>query len=156
MPLLGSRTLIRELAHDMNLKITVPYAAWFHKHQVLMHCNIASLYLFCLHLCWSQFADVFCLYFGIGGWLGDWVWQFVNFCHSKGCCTHGTLCTAIKSIASIQCICAWPEIAKHNTAFNWWLRRFYLSFTMWSQISNCFMIQKISLKGIKIELVVQW
>ncbi|XP_052189698.1 serine carboxypeptidase-like 42 [Diospyros lotus] len=34
VPLLGSRTLVRELAHDMQLKITVPYAAWFHKGQV--------------------------------------------------------------------------------------------------------------------------
>ncbi|GMH17126.1 hypothetical protein Nepgr_018967 [Nepenthes gracilis] len=34
VPLLGSRTLIRELAHDLHFKITVPYAAWFHKHQV--------------------------------------------------------------------------------------------------------------------------
>ncbi|GMH22300.1 hypothetical protein Nepgr_024143 [Nepenthes gracilis] len=34
VPLLGSRTLIRELAHDLSFKITVPYGAWFHKHQV--------------------------------------------------------------------------------------------------------------------------
>ncbi|XP_065848068.1 serine carboxypeptidase-like 42 [Euphorbia lathyris] len=34
VPLLGSRTLVRELAHDMKLKITVPYGAWFHKGQV--------------------------------------------------------------------------------------------------------------------------
>ncbi|EOY16623.1 Serine carboxypeptidase-like 42 isoform 2 [Theobroma cacao] len=34
VPLLGSRTLVRELAHDLNFKITVPYGAWFHKHQV--------------------------------------------------------------------------------------------------------------------------
>ncbi|GMY29408.1 serine carboxypeptidase-like 42 [Fagus crenata] len=34
VPLLGSRTLIRELAHDLNFKITVPYGAWFHKGQV--------------------------------------------------------------------------------------------------------------------------
>ncbi|XP_058747915.1 serine carboxypeptidase-like 42 [Vicia villosa] len=34
MPLLGSRTLIRELAHDLKFKITVPYGAWFHKGQV--------------------------------------------------------------------------------------------------------------------------
>ncbi|KAK1386195.1 hypothetical protein POM88_023930 [Heracleum sosnowskyi] len=31
--LLGSRTLVRELAHDMQFKITVPYGAWFHKGQ---------------------------------------------------------------------------------------------------------------------------
>ncbi|PON76311.1 Serine carboxypeptidase-like [Parasponia andersonii] len=34
VPLLGSRTLIRELAHDLHFKITVPYGAWFHKGQV--------------------------------------------------------------------------------------------------------------------------
>ncbi|XP_022154448.1 serine carboxypeptidase-like 42 [Momordica charantia] len=34
VPLLGSRTLIRELAHDLNFKITVPYGTWFHKGQV--------------------------------------------------------------------------------------------------------------------------
>ncbi|KAF6154907.1 hypothetical protein GIB67_018344 [Kingdonia uniflora] len=34
VPLLGSRTLVRELANDLNFKITVPYAAWFHKGQV--------------------------------------------------------------------------------------------------------------------------
>ncbi|KAK1357275.1 hypothetical protein POM88_050531 [Heracleum sosnowskyi] len=31
--LLGSRTLVRELAHDMQFKITVPYGAWFQKGQ---------------------------------------------------------------------------------------------------------------------------
>ncbi|KAM7253418.1 hypothetical protein ACFE04_026036 [Oxalis oulophora] len=34
VPLLGSRTLVRELAHDMKFKVTVPYGAWFHKKQV--------------------------------------------------------------------------------------------------------------------------
>lgn len=34
VPLLGSRTLVRELAHDLKFKITVPYGAWFHKQQV--------------------------------------------------------------------------------------------------------------------------
>ncbi|KAK6114997.1 hypothetical protein DH2020_007266 [Rehmannia glutinosa] len=34
VPLLGSRTLARELAHDMQFEITVPYGAWFHKGQV--------------------------------------------------------------------------------------------------------------------------
>lgn len=34
VPLLGSRTLVRELAHDLKYKTTVPYAAWFHKGQV--------------------------------------------------------------------------------------------------------------------------
>ncbi|CAL0306345.1 unnamed protein product [Lupinus luteus] len=34
VPLLGSRALIRELAHDLKFKITVPYGAWFHKGQV--------------------------------------------------------------------------------------------------------------------------
>lgn len=34
VPLLGSRTLVRELAHDLNFMTTVPYGAWFHKHQV--------------------------------------------------------------------------------------------------------------------------
>ncbi|XP_059630560.1 serine carboxypeptidase-like 42 [Cornus florida] len=32
--LLGSRTLVRELAHDLHFNITVPYGAWFHKGQV--------------------------------------------------------------------------------------------------------------------------
>ncbi|CAN1234835.1 Serine carboxypeptidase-like 42 [Linum perenne] len=34
VPLLGSRTLVRQLAEDLNFKITVPYTAWFHKNQV--------------------------------------------------------------------------------------------------------------------------
>ncbi|XP_019051620.1 PREDICTED: serine carboxypeptidase-like 42 isoform X1 [Nelumbo nucifera] len=34
VPLLGSRTLVRELAHDLNFEVTVPYGAWFHKGQV--------------------------------------------------------------------------------------------------------------------------
>ncbi|KAK7320890.1 hypothetical protein VNO77_30805 [Canavalia gladiata] len=34
VPLLGSRTLVRELAHDLQFKITVPYGVWFHKGQV--------------------------------------------------------------------------------------------------------------------------
>ncbi|XP_023550690.1 serine carboxypeptidase-like 42 isoform X1 [Cucurbita pepo subsp. pepo] len=34
VPLMGSRTLVRELAHDLKFKITVPYGAWFHKGQV--------------------------------------------------------------------------------------------------------------------------
>ncbi|XP_015971797.1 serine carboxypeptidase-like 42 [Arachis duranensis] len=34
VPLLGSRTLIRELAHELHMKVTVPYGAWFHKGQV--------------------------------------------------------------------------------------------------------------------------
>ncbi|KMT19451.1 hypothetical protein BVRB_1g010810 [Beta vulgaris subsp. vulgaris] len=34
VPLLGSRTLVRELAHDLKFKATVPYGAWFHKGQV--------------------------------------------------------------------------------------------------------------------------
>ncbi|KAL1198776.1 Serine carboxypeptidase-like 44 [Cardamine amara subsp. amara] len=34
IPLLGSRTLVRELAEDLNFKTTVPYRAWFHKGQV--------------------------------------------------------------------------------------------------------------------------
>ncbi|XP_038896886.1 serine carboxypeptidase-like 42 [Benincasa hispida] len=34
VPLMGSRTLIRELAHDLKFKITVPYGTWFHKGQV--------------------------------------------------------------------------------------------------------------------------
>ncbi|KAJ3703929.1 hypothetical protein LUZ61_007634 [Rhynchospora tenuis] len=34
VPLLGSRTLVRELAHDMKLRVTVPYGAWFDRGQV--------------------------------------------------------------------------------------------------------------------------
>ncbi|KAK7351039.1 hypothetical protein VNO77_10179 [Canavalia gladiata] len=34
VPLLGSRTLIRELAQELKFKITVPYGAWFHRGQV--------------------------------------------------------------------------------------------------------------------------
>ncbi|KAG2278002.1 hypothetical protein Bca52824_060557 [Brassica carinata] len=32
--LLGSRTLVRELAHDLNFSTTLPYGPWFHKNQV--------------------------------------------------------------------------------------------------------------------------
>ncbi|KAH7525174.1 hypothetical protein FEM48_Zijuj06G0197000 [Ziziphus jujuba var. spinosa] len=34
VPLLGSRTLVRELAYELDYQITVPYGAWFHKGQV--------------------------------------------------------------------------------------------------------------------------
>ncbi|PHT98595.1 Serine carboxypeptidase-like 44 [Capsicum chinense] len=34
VPLIGSRTLVRELARDLKFKTTVPYGAWFHKGQV--------------------------------------------------------------------------------------------------------------------------
>ncbi|XP_066335330.1 serine carboxypeptidase-like 42 [Miscanthus floridulus] len=34
VPLLGSRTLVRELAHTMGLHVTVPYSTWFRKGQV--------------------------------------------------------------------------------------------------------------------------
>ncbi|ERN19941.1 serine carboxypeptidase-like 42 [Amborella trichopoda] len=34
VPLMGSRTLVRELSDDMNFEITVPYGAWFYKGQV--------------------------------------------------------------------------------------------------------------------------
>ncbi|PKI57485.1 hypothetical protein CRG98_022136 [Punica granatum] len=34
VPLLGTRTLVRELAHDLKFGISVPYGAWFHKGQV--------------------------------------------------------------------------------------------------------------------------
>ncbi|CAL4993920.1 unnamed protein product [Urochloa decumbens] len=33
VPLLGSRTLVRELAHTMGLPITVPYSTWFRRGQ---------------------------------------------------------------------------------------------------------------------------
>jgi len=36
VPLLGSRTLIRELADDLKFKITVPYGARFRKVQVFI------------------------------------------------------------------------------------------------------------------------
>ncbi|CAH2061302.1 unnamed protein product [Thlaspi arvense] len=34
IPLLSSRTLVRELANDLNFNTTVPYGFWFHKEQV--------------------------------------------------------------------------------------------------------------------------
>ncbi|CAE5980325.1 unnamed protein product [Arabidopsis arenosa] len=34
IPLQSSRTLVRELAQDLNFKTTVPYGAWFHKEQI--------------------------------------------------------------------------------------------------------------------------
>ena len=34
VPLLGSRALVRELAHNMGLPVTVPYSTWFRKGQV--------------------------------------------------------------------------------------------------------------------------
>lgn len=36
VPLLGSRTLVRELAHDLRFQITAPYGAWYHKGQVFL------------------------------------------------------------------------------------------------------------------------
>lgn len=40
VPLMGSRTLVRELAKDLNFQHTVPYGAWFHKGQVLRKIDI--------------------------------------------------------------------------------------------------------------------
>ncbi|CAI0395974.1 unnamed protein product [Linum tenue] len=34
VPLMGSRTLVRQLADDLKFKVTVPYSTWFHKNQV--------------------------------------------------------------------------------------------------------------------------
>ncbi|CAH9081757.1 unnamed protein product [Cuscuta epithymum] len=34
VPLVGSRTVVRELAAELNMNITVPYSVWFHKGQV--------------------------------------------------------------------------------------------------------------------------
>lgn len=34
VPIIGSRTLVRELANDLKMKTTVAYGAWFHKGQV--------------------------------------------------------------------------------------------------------------------------
>ncbi|KAG9146363.1 hypothetical protein Leryth_018416 [Lithospermum erythrorhizon] len=34
VPLIGSRTLVRELAHDLAFEVTVPYTAWLHNGQV--------------------------------------------------------------------------------------------------------------------------
>ncbi|EFH41812.1 hypothetical protein ARALYDRAFT_494807 [Arabidopsis lyrata subsp. lyrata] len=34
VPFLGTRTVVRELANDLNFKTTVPYGVWFHKRQV--------------------------------------------------------------------------------------------------------------------------
>ncbi|KAL7205911.1 hypothetical protein ACSBR2_018761 [Camellia fascicularis] len=34
VPLLGTRTLVRELAEHLNFNVTLPYGAWFHKGQV--------------------------------------------------------------------------------------------------------------------------
>lgn len=44
VPFLGSRTLVRELANDLNFKITVPYGAWFHKGQVCILMKLFLLY----------------------------------------------------------------------------------------------------------------
>jgi hypothetical protein len=35
LPLLGFRTLVKELAQDVDFKITVSHETWFHKGQVL-------------------------------------------------------------------------------------------------------------------------
>ncbi|MFS7964270.1 putative carboxypeptidase D [Helianthus anomalus] len=34
VPLLGSRSLVREMAQDLEFNISVPYGPWFHKGQV--------------------------------------------------------------------------------------------------------------------------
>ncbi|KAL5992981.1 Serine carboxypeptidase-like 42 [Asimina triloba] len=34
VPLLGSRTVVRELAQELNFQVTVPYASWFYRGQV--------------------------------------------------------------------------------------------------------------------------
>ena len=50
VPLLGSRTLIRELAQEMKFKITVPFGAWFHKGQVTRDARRWFPSFFCWHL----------------------------------------------------------------------------------------------------------
>lgn len=44
VPLLGSRTLVRELAHDLHFQITVPYGAWYHKGQVFLEPSFFHYY----------------------------------------------------------------------------------------------------------------
>ncbi|VFQ94976.1 unnamed protein product [Cuscuta campestris] len=44
VPLLGSRSLVRELTRDLGFEITVPYGAWLHKGQVLLlSCSFVAL-----------------------------------------------------------------------------------------------------------------
>lgn len=126
VPLLGSRTLVRELAQDLGFKITVPYGTWFHKGQVMGLVVLSVFPFFCVCFSdslieWSFFVLVH-TYVCVGGRLGDRVWKSIDLCHSEGCSPYGTICTTIKGFAFVQFICSWPEIAKYNTYSNGRLR----------------------------------
>jgi hypothetical protein len=55
VPLLGSRTLIRELAHDLKFKITDPYRVWFHKGQVNVFFKLTICCIFKIDLIMAFF-----------------------------------------------------------------------------------------------------
>ena len=52
VPLLGSRALVRELAHNMGLPVTVPYSTWFRKGQVHFLLFDYVLLQLCIQISW--------------------------------------------------------------------------------------------------------
>lgn len=99
VPLLGSRTLVRELAHDLHFQTTVPYGAWFHKSQVHLILTYYHIYIY------AAYRTFYIIYFHqfscAGGRLGDRVWKSVNLCNCEGCFSYGTLCSAFKGFAFV-------------------------------------------------------
>ena len=120
VPLLGSRTLVRELAHDLNFSTTLPYWPWFHKDQVssLLHCNDAKISRSQFSLLPLQLSQADCklvvvwIVMWLGWWLGHRVWRAIDVCNGEGSGSYGALCAALTSSAFIQWLCAWPEIAQ--------------------------------------------
>jgi hypothetical protein len=43
VPLIGTRTLIGELAKDLRLKTSIPYSAWYENHQVCIYSCLCEM-----------------------------------------------------------------------------------------------------------------
>ncbi|KAL6504493.1 hypothetical protein OROGR_026416 [Orobanche gracilis] len=79
VPLLGTRTIVRELAHDLKFNISVPYGAWFHKGQCRSGRTTSRM-------CNVNFGPLTALLFvGItdtGRRLANRIWEVVDFHNS--------------------------------------------------------------------------
>lgn len=130
VPLLGSRTLVRELAHAMGLPVTVPYSTWFRKGQVIFFV-LSPHFIAIIQISWfvckhgsesnrSSLTMKICMYIWIQGWrLGDRVRQLFDLRNSEGCISHGAIRTARPSSRAISINYSRTKTTKHNKSTNW-------------------------------------
>ena len=96
VPLLGSRTLVRELAHTMGLPVTVPYSTWFRKGQVHFLLFDYVLLQLCIQISWYCVNMILkqlevhrpwkylCVFdFKVGGWVTEYG-NFLTFATVRG------------------------------------------------------------------------